>query len=179
MTDNRQVWREPFLRALGNVPVVREAARAAGVTRSTAYKARKADPEFARAWDEALENGIDCAELEAFRRAVVGYEEPVVFQGRLTYIEARDPTAPGGVLLDDNGKPVLVALTIRRYSDRLLEVILKGRRKSVYSDRTELVSPDGSLSPVVDDTSRAARIGQLIKLAQNRKDDEDQHGDLA
>lgn len=50
----KAVWREAFVRALGQSGSVTHAARAAGVDRTTAYAARKGNEGFAAAWDAAL-----------------------------------------------------------------------------------------------------------------------------
>ena len=142
-------WREAFLASLREMPVVARACEAVGIERSTAYRARDADPELAAAWDDALETGVDRAEQEAFRRGVVGFEEPVLDKGRLTYryerYEAPDadgkPQEQWRMLLDENGQPI--PLTVRKHSDTLLALFLKGRRKKVYADRTELTGADG------------------------------------
>ena len=147
-------WKAVFLAALAEVPVVVHACKAAGVNRATAWRAREADPEFAQAWDEALEEGVDRAEQEAFRRAVVGYEKPVWYKGELVGTE-----------------------TV--HSDALLALILKGRRKKVYAERTELTGADGGPVAQVDETAKAARVAQLLALAQRRKAENDDFGDLA
>ena len=142
-------WKALFLAALAEVPVVVHACKAAGVNRITAWRARGADPEFAKAWDDALEEGIDRAEQEAFRRAVLGYEEPVVHHGRLSYVYERYVDDDGKErfrpVLDANGQPV--PLTVRRHSDALLALILKGRRKAVYAERKELTGAYGAALP--------------------------------
>jgi len=112
-------WRDAFLEALRRIPVVAPACTAVGIERSTAYRARAADDSFATAWDEAMEDGIDKAEQEAFKRAVVGFEEPVVDKGRLAYRYERVVTieehAETGLpveteqwrmALDDKGQPI-------------------------------------------------------------------------
>jgi hypothetical protein len=53
----RGTWREAFLDALAQGGSVTGAARAAGVDRTTAYGARKADRAFATRWDETLGEG--------------------------------------------------------------------------------------------------------------------------
>jgi hypothetical protein len=56
------------------------------------------------------------------------------------------------------------------YSDSLLALLLKGRRKKVFADRTELTGADGGpVKQELDDTARAARIAQLVAVAQARK----------
>ena len=64
-------WKALFLVALAEVPVIAHACKAAGVNRVTTWRACETDPEFAKAWDDAMEEGIDRAEQEAFRRPVV------------------------------------------------------------------------------------------------------------
>lgn len=138
-------WKPAFLEALATIPVVARAARAAGVDYRYAYRTREADPEFAAAWDDAVEQGVDRAEQEAFRRAVEGYEEPVTHQGRLAYqyrrVQREDGTEAFEPVLDEHGQPV--PLTVRKHSDGLLSLILKGRRKKVYAERIEQTGPEG------------------------------------
>lgn len=169
-------WKTPFLAALENVPVVSHAARAAGVDYRNVWTVRKNDPEFAKAWDEALEAGIDKAEQEAFRRAVVGFEEPVIHQGRLAYLYERYLDDDGNEhyrpVLDDNGQPV--PLTTRKHSDSLLALILRGRRKKVYAERTEITGAEGGPVTHLDDTTRSARAAQLLAIAQARKEAKDE-----
>ena len=177
-------WKARFLEAMAEVPVAAYAARAASVDYRSVYRARKEDPDFAAAWDEAIEHGVDRAEQEAFRRAVVGYEEPVIDKGRLAYVyervvneEGREEFRP---VLDAQGQPI--PLTVRKHSDALLALLLKGRRKKVYADRTELTGADGGPMQTVDASTRAARVAQLMALAQKRASAEpaapDDIGDL-
>ena len=173
-------WKPIFLEALRTIPVISHACRAVGVNRSTAWRAREADEQFAADWDDAIEEGIDNAEQEAYRRAVTGFEEPVVHQGRLQHVFEPYALPDGSTghrpVLDANGQPV--PLTIRKHSDSLLSLYLKGRRKQVYADRTELTGAGGGSVAVVDDTAKAARIAQLMALAKQRKSEED-NSDLA
>lgn len=62
-------WHDAFLRAIAVFPNVRLAARQCGITRQDAYKHRDLFPDFAAAWDEAKEQGIDALELKLFSRA--------------------------------------------------------------------------------------------------------------
>lgn len=174
-------WKPAFLAALREYPVIRHACETVGVNRSTAWRARETDEDFARAMDEAMEDGIDKAEQEAFKRAVVGFEEPVIDKGRLAYryerYEAEDGSEHYRPLLDGNGQPV--PLTVRKHSDTLMALILKGRRKKVYADRTELTGAEGGDLKVIDETTRSARVAQLLAMAQARKAQTDEFGDLA
>lgn len=78
-------WRDALLSALRERGgVLREACRAAGVSKTRVYVAMQADPglraevEAARA--EGIEEGLDRAETELLRRAIDGVERPV-YQG--------------------------------------------------------------------------------------------------
>jgi hypothetical protein len=137
------------LAALRELPVIAHACKSVDIERSTAYRAREADEGFAKAWDEAQEDGIDRAEQEAFRRGVVGFEEPVIDKGRLAYRYERYLDDDGAehyrLQLDDHGQPI--PLTVRKHSDVLLGLVLKGRRKSVYAERKELTGADGAALP--------------------------------
>lgn len=64
--------RAVFLAALSETCQVAKSARRAKVARDTVYAWRKADPEFAKAWDAALEIGGDVLEDEAVKRAMDG-----------------------------------------------------------------------------------------------------------
>jgi hypothetical protein len=65
-------WHARFIEVLRDVGAVRYAAEAAGVPRSTAYRHRAADTEFAAAWADALEDSCDELDVEARRRAIAG-----------------------------------------------------------------------------------------------------------
>lgn len=153
MAEKHFDWKPAFLAALRELPVIAHACKAVDIERSTAYRAREADEGFAKAWDAAMEDGIDRAEQEAFRRGVVGFEEPVVDKGRLAYrYERYEAPDVNGVVqeqwrmcLDEHGQPI--PLTVRKHSDALLGLVLKGRRKSVYAERKELTGADGAALP--------------------------------
>jgi hypothetical protein len=96
-----------FLAELSRHGIASRAARAASPHTgspsgclSTFKDARVNDPEFAAAWGEAVETARADIEHEIFRRAQEGYEEPVY----------------GGRYKEE------VVGTVRRYSDRLLEL---------------------------------------------------------
>jgi hypothetical protein len=187
-------WVAPFLEQLTDTGNVSASARSVGVSSTSVYALRKTDADFAAAWDQALEDAADTLEAEARRRAVQGVQEPVVYQGQLTPVWERDANgdlvmedyetiAPPG-LKDDEGNPVLkitnqrpvqardehgrpMWLTVTKYSDALLALLLKGRRKKVFADRTELTGADGA--PVaIDESTRVARVAQLLAIAEKR-----------
>lgn len=165
-------WKPAFLEALRNMPVLRHACEAAGVDPATAWRARQADEEFEAQVKEAMECGIDRAEQAAFSRAVDGWHEPVIDKGRLAYAYERTVDEDGKEsyrpILDANGQPV--PLTIRKHSDQLLQFVLKGRRRNVFGDKTELTGANGGPVAMLDETKKAARIAALMAMAKDRKD---------
>ena len=52
------------------MPVIRVACEKAGITRKTAYAWRERDAGFAKAWDEAREDGIDRIEEHVMAQAL-------------------------------------------------------------------------------------------------------------
>lgn len=114
----RHLWTNAFLAALSVHGVLSRAAQEAGVDRVTVWRHRESDPEFAKACQEAIDLATDALETEARRRAIEGVVEDVYHQG-------------------------VVVGQRRNYSDQLLALLLKGRRKSVFADRTELTGANG------------------------------------
>ncbi len=106
LTPARQ---EQFLRALAETGSMATSAALAGTSRTRVYELRKADQEFAGAWEDAEEIAADRLEGEARRRAVEGVE-PLVSAGKL--------------VRDENGQPI----TVTGYSDNLLLAFLKAHR---------------------------------------------------
>ena len=69
MTQFTPEKRAKFLKKLAEMPNVARAARLCGVTRQTAYAHRDKDESFSKAWDDAIEEGIEKLEEVAMRRA--------------------------------------------------------------------------------------------------------------
>jgi hypothetical protein len=109
--------RRMFLESLAENGNVSVSARTAGIHRVTAYKWRRADPEFAAGWEEAIDISVDLLLEEARRRAHDGVDEPVFYQG------------------EQCG-------AVRRYSDSLLMFLIKGKRPEYASERRELTGKD-------------------------------------
>ena len=106
----RRRWYPAFLKVLcvrGNVTL---AAKAANIQRVTAYAARARDSDFARKWDEALEEYADLLELRAHNLAVDGLDEPVYHQGK-------------------------VVGHVKRYSVPMLQFLMKAARPDVYREK--------------------------------------------
>lgn len=119
-----------FLGAFEVMGTITAAAQKAGIDRSTHYHWLATDPKYAEAFDEAVDVAAEQLEAEARRRAVKGIDVPVIYQGK-----------PVGVWVDMAGRPVelgdpaaeaFIPLTVKRYSDELLIVLLKALKPEKY-----------------------------------------------
>lgn len=131
---------EKFLDGLRNGLTPKQSAERLGMARATAFDHKREDEEFRALWEQAIDEGTDVIEAEAFRRAVEGVDEPVFYQGE-----------PAG--------------SIRRYSDTLLTVILKGRRANVYNTERHEHTGEGG-GPIDVKTEMTVRF-----VKANHKDD--------
>ena len=102
-----------FIEELSQDANVTRAALVVKVSRFTLYRARKDDEKFAEAWTVAVDMGTDGLEDEALRRAYIGTDKPVTYQGKITAV-------------------------FKEYSDTLLMFMLKARRPEIYRDRQEI-----------------------------------------
>ncbi|MEM1053084.1 MAG: hypothetical protein AAGI28_13425 [Pseudomonadota bacterium] len=87
-TSQRQA---AFLRALASTHCVAKAARAAGMSRSSAYKlrARLKGEAFDLAWEAALTCRLDTLADVAIERAFNGVEVPHFYKGELIHISRK------------------------------------------------------------------------------------------
>lgn len=130
--------RKQFLHALSMTGNISAAARAVGVSRSTAYAARSQDERFAAAWAEALEEAVDALAYEARRRAIEGIAIPHFFGGK-------------------------VAGTVTKYSDSLLMFLLRAHRPETYRD---VVKNEGQATPMKGLGAHAQLAMKLQNLAE-------------
>ena len=72
---------QAFLEALAQLGSVKDACRAVGLSKTSAYRLYDQDPGFAAVWDRALTTIRPSLEETAYQRAVVGWDEPVFHGG--------------------------------------------------------------------------------------------------
>src|SRR5262249_3476080 len=120
----------------------------ASTSRTRVYELRKVDPAFAALWDEAEETATDALEAEARRRAIDGVELPVISMGK--------------ILKDADGNVV----TIRRYSDQLLTLLLKGHRPQRFRDRAVIEHTGANAGPIQTQDVDATQVilNQLARI---------------
>lgn len=138
----KRTWQEPFLDSLRQGHTISHAAKDAGITTGTAYQARGIDPDFFAEWDDALEQGTDLLEEEAWRRAKEGTPEPVFFQGEIV----------GHVI---------------KFSDNLLLELLRSRRPEKYRQRQDNRNAGDARPLSAEDLDVARRLGQNPDLEHN------------
>lgn len=116
--------KDRFLEELAKRANVSAAAKKAGVGRSTVYDWYRADEDFAKRWDEAVDVAVDSLEKEAWRRARDGVLKPVYQKGEKVG-------------------------TVREFSDQLMITLLKAHRPDRYRDRQQLehTGPGGQPLP--------------------------------
>ncbi len=127
----RKRWRKVFLRELARRGIVRDAARAAGVSTQHPYKERERHPEFAAAWERSLNRAADRLEREAWRRSTEGLV-------RKKFTKDGDP-----VIDPETGQQYFE----REYSDTLLIFMLKGIRPQKYRDNHHLTGDGTATAP--------------------------------
>ena len=86
MRDKRDRQKKRFIETLEAQGTVLYAAKAAGISRWTAYRWRQEDPDFDSRWDEALENAVDVVENSLYQKAVNGDTICMIF-----YLKAHRP----------------------------------------------------------------------------------------
>ena len=153
-----------FLAVLEDTASPKAAAAAAGIVRSTASYHKANDLEFRTQWEAAVEVALDSLLEEAYRRAAVGVDEPVIHQGRVSTVA--DPET-------GDERP----LTVRKYSDRLMEVLLKWRYGDQMADRLRVkvdstgLDADALLRMPADE--RKALTALLSKYHENKEHDDE------
>lgn len=126
-----------FLRAFAVRGVMRDGLRAAGVSYNTVHQHwRKTDPWFERMLLEATLESKDVLEAEAHRRAVEGVDEPVIYQGMVTTVF--DPVTGQDKVL-----------TVKKYSDTLLAMLLKASDPEKYREQQKVDVQHGGVVGVL------------------------------
>lgn len=142
---------EVFLQVLEDTASPKQAAQACGISRRLAFEYKQNDVEFRTRWEKAIDVAMDALLDEAYRRACLGVEEPVIYQGQLS--TTRDPQT-------GDERP----LTVRKHSDRLLEVLLKFRYGDQMADRLRIKVEDTGLSADALLAMPADERAQLVAL---------------
>lgn len=102
-----------FCRTYSTRGIIRDACLAAGISPRTYKRWRKDYEDFHEACELAEEFAADIVEAEARRRALEGFERPVIYKGEITD-------------------------TYTDYSDSLMAMLLKGSKPERYKERSKV-----------------------------------------
>lgn len=127
---------------------VRAACDQLQIHRRTVITWKQNDPEFAQAYEDALEDSTDVLEDEAARRAM-GIEEDVI--GR-----------------DEDGEDVVIGKKVR-YSDDLLKFLLAGRRQALYRPNAQVAVQTNIQIEQPSDRDVAKALSLLIEEAKTKQ----------
>ena len=168
--SNKELKQSAFLQAYSLSGVIGTACQAVSVSRSTVRKWREDDEQFEERFQDAFENAIDPVEEELRKRAMLGFEKPVIYQGVPMW--RRDPLT-GEVLLDDNFEPI--PLTEPVQNNDLLKLYIAANRGK-YNPKTTLEhqGPGGtSLLPRTIDVQfvKADGNGGILKEGEEPEPD--------
>jgi hypothetical protein len=117
-----------FLAAFAECGRVKQAAKAANISREAHYDWKAQDSDYATAFSVAQKLAGDSLEDEAVRRAKLGVIEPVLYRGSVVQVKTGK--------VDAEGKPIYRPLFKRKYSDRLLTMLLQGAKPEKYNTKT-------------------------------------------
>lgn len=150
-------WKDRFFKALIETNLPYEACKAAGVSRTYAYKQRREDPEFAEVWADCIERGTEILEQIAVRRAAEGSDtlmmfilksrRPEVYRENVHHEHDHQHHVEGQIELLDGRQPIQVNAAKRREAARLL---LTEESESETTDAESEEIPDAD---VVEDAA--------------------------
>ena len=93
----RDTKKKRFIAALTVHGTVYHAAQAAGISRQTAYRWQREDPNFAEQWYEAHENAVEAVESVLYQKALSGDTIAMIF-----YLKAHRPIYRDRMNIDIN-----------------------------------------------------------------------------
>lgn len=167
-------WQPAFLAALGEAGCVSTACRAVKRKRSWVYEVRKACPDFAEAWDDALDEYVDSLKEAAVERARDGTRELVTHQGAVVYVWL---TPEGTVVPEGTPGAAATPLVKRRYSDALLLRLLESGRPKEFAAQSRTVVAGDPDAPVKVTFDVFARIRELTGIDLGPPDERRAGGD--
>jgi hypothetical protein len=148
------------------------ACQSAGISRATVYTWLKEDPEFRKAFNEAVEDSTDMIEHAARERAIAGVPRTLYYQGKPIGKQIEYSDVPTIVLLKAYrpekfreryeltgavGGPIEVSNPIQRIQSKLAEIKARftGPLPILISEGTGIaVSVDDRVSPTGTDSKR-------------------------
>lgn len=133
-----------FLRAFARHGIISDGTVAAGITYRTFYRWKRDDETFNEDCKTAETMANDLMEREARRRAIDGFERPIIYQGEVT-----------GEYTD--------------FSDALLTTLMKGNKPEKYKERTQ---HSGSIGRplTLDEETKEDVVSSILGMIKNKPD---------
>lgn len=131
-----------FLAAYALLGTVTHAAESANVDRAMHYRWLEEDT-YAKEFQAASDRFVDRVRDAVRQRAVDGWLDPIVYQGKIQRVAVADPAGDGA---NYSGVRYEVA-GVRKFSDRILELLAKGKVPE-FKDKLEL-DAGGTLGEIV------------------------------
>jgi hypothetical protein len=161
-----------FLRVYSKTANGKRAAAAAAISRRTWYEwrdksiERPDDPDyqldgvpFAELLERAADDAGDALEEEAWRRAVEGVDKPLI--GTVT----RSEVVNGKVI---ERRETGVVGTVKEFSDRILELLLKGAKPAKYRENPRL-NVAVATKVEINNSSRERLAAKLMDVLDRRE----------
>lgn len=126
-----------LLEAYAQLGTITHAAESAGVDRAMHYRWIDTDDQYGKEFQAASDRFVDLVRNAVRHRAIDGWTEPIVYKGEIQYVE----------MLDKSGRPVRMPVTVLKFSDRLLELLAKGKVPEL-KDKLEL-GAGGSIAEII------------------------------
>lgn len=116
--DERKIAQDVFLETFRTEANVTYACSAAGISTDTVYRWKKQYKEFGKQFDAAEVEANDVIDHEIYRRAVTGWDEPLVSAGKLV-------------------------CTVKRHSDAMMTMLAKSRMEKYRDKQRIALNKDG------------------------------------
>jgi hypothetical protein len=165
----RRLAQETFIEAYrlnGNIML---SCRRANIDRSTYYIWMEQDEQFSFAVHQAERDFADLALAEFRKRAMEGYERPVISMGRIVWEEVPVTNSKTGEpVIDSKGNPVMrrtKPMMERVVSDNLLAMLIK-KHFPEYREKQQ-IEHSGSIDV---NGARDALLNKLTALPQEQED---------
>jgi len=136
--------KQVFCRSYARHGIISDGTVAAGITYRTYHKWRKDDELFNEDCKTAEAMANDLMEREARRRAIDGFERPIIYQGEVT-----------GEYTD--------------FSDALLTTLMKGNKPEKYKERTQHSGQIGR-PLTLDEETKEDVVSSILGMIHNKPD---------
>ena len=149
-----------FLAAIRHMPNVTRAAKAAGINKSQHYAKLQSSEDYRAAFDACMAIGCDAMSDVAVERAQIGWDEPVIYKGQISYPQVFDEERQAWVS-DFTQQP----FSVRKIDNNLLEFVLRSRHPD-YKEKRDEKDADAAPAPALiiqtyNDSPEQTAVGDI------------------